>query len=182
MKRRNFLILTAGFTLSASLPLRAGNNKPAVAIEPDASSALNTSQWQTMDRVLNHLFPSEGDAPGAKEIYATAWLYNALGMPGVEQEHLNAMHDGVVKLEKMSKEMHQQAFVKLDETQRETTLRQLEKDSGGRAWLQETLRYILEALLIDPVYGANPDAVGWKWLKHRPGFPRPPVDKRYFLL
>ena len=74
------------------------------------------------------------------------------------------------------------ALKKLDEKQREASLRKLEINAAGKAWLRETLRYIMEALLIDPVYGSNPNAVGWKWLKHRPGFPRPLKDKRYFLL
>jgi gluconate 2-dehydrogenase gamma chain len=180
MNRRSFLILTAGFTLTAA-PLSAASF-PAVAIEPSRRSALSAAQWQAMDRLLNHLFPSENDAPGAKEIYATAWLHNALTMPDVEQQHRDFMRDGVLMLERTSGEIFHKAFIELDETQRETTLRQLEKSAEGRAWLQETLRYVLEALLIDPVYGANPNAVGWKWLQHRPGFPQPPANKRYFLL
>jgi len=44
------------------------------------------------------------------------------------------------------------------------------------------LGYIFEALLVDPVYGGNPNGIGWKWLEHQPGLPRPTADKRYFLL
>ena len=32
---------------------------------------------------------------------------------------------------------------------------------------------------LDPVYGGNPDGIGWKWLMHPPGFPRPPKGKTY---
>jgi gluconate 2-dehydrogenase gamma chain len=43
------------------------------------------------------------------------------------------------------------------------------------------LDYIMEALLTDPVYGGNPNSIGWQWLKHQPGFPRPttPLKRRY---
>ena len=44
------------------------------------------------------------------------------------------------------------------------------------------LTYLLQALLTDPVYGGNPNGVGWKWLHHQPGFPRPPKDETYFKL
>jgi gluconate 2-dehydrogenase gamma chain len=27
------------------------------------------------------------------------------------------------------------------------------------------------------VYGGNPDGIGWRWLGHVPGYPRPPADK-----
>ena len=50
---------------------------------------------------------------------------------------------------------------------------------GGENWLSTLLLYIFEALLTDPVYGGNPNGIGWKWLGHNPGLPRPTADKRY---
>jgi len=44
------------------------------------------------------------------------------------------------------------------------------------------LTYLLEALLADPVYAGNPNGIGWKWLQHQPGFPRPTKNKKYFKL
>jgi len=44
------------------------------------------------------------------------------------------------------------------------------------------LTYILEALLTDPVYGGNPNGIGWTWLQHQPGFPTPTEDKKYYKL
>jgi gluconate 2-dehydrogenase gamma chain len=55
-------------------------------------------------------------------------------------------------------------------------------ETNGKQWISTILRYILEALLTDPIYGGNPNAIGWKWLDHQPGFPRPPANKRYYLL
>ncbi len=181
MKRREFLILTSGFALGTSLSLTA-KTLPDVAFKPDTSSALSSDQWYTMDVVLKHLFPSETNAPGASDVHATAWLHNSLKMPNVEQSHREVMRNGIIQLEKISQELHKKEFTQLEEAMREITLRELEKKRDGHVWLQETLRYILEALLVDPVYGANPGGAGWKWLKHRPGFPLPPANKRYYLL
>lgn len=181
MKRRKFLLLTAGFALGATLPLHA-KKLPNVVIEPSKLIGLNSSEWQVMDAVLNHLFPSEKKSPGAKDIYATAWLHNALVMPDVEASHREFMRDGLLQLEKLSHKIHNTSFINLTEEKRESTLRTLEEDPDGRAWLREALRYILEALLTDPVYGGNPNSIGWKWLKHQPGFPLPVVGKRYYEL
>jgi gluconate 2-dehydrogenase gamma chain len=181
MERRKFLLLTAGFALGATLPLPA-KKRPNVVIEPSPLIGLSSDQWQIMETVLNHLFPSEPDVPGAADIYATAWLHNALVMPDVEQSHRNVMRNGLLQLEKLSHKIHNRSFIALDEEKRESTLRTLEEDPEGRAWLRETLRYILEALLTDPIYGGNPKRIGWKWLKHQPGFPLPVVGKRYFEL
>ncbi|MCK5918446.1 MAG: gluconate 2-dehydrogenase subunit 3 family protein [Cocleimonas sp.] len=181
MKRREFLLLTAGFALSNTLPLQA-KKLPNVVIEPNKIIGLSSDQWQLMDAVLNHLFPSEANAPGAKDVYATAWLHNALAMPKTEQSHRDFMRDGLMLLEKLANKTHQKSFIQLSEAQRESTLRTLEQDREGRAWLRETLRYILEALLTDPIYGGNSESIGWKWLKHQPGFPLPVVGKRYYEL
>jgi gluconate 2-dehydrogenase gamma chain len=181
MKRRKFLLLTAGFTLGSTLPLQA-KKLPNVVIEPNKIIGLSSAQWQIMDAVLNHLFPSEANSPGAKDAYATAWLHNALAMPDTEQSHRDFMRDGLLSLEKLAQKTHQKSFIKLTKKQKESSLRILEQDHEGRAWLRETLRYILEALLTDPVYGGNPESIGWKWLKHQPGFPLPVVGKRYYEL
>ncbi len=181
MKRRKFLLLTAGFALATALPLRA-KKLPNVVIEPNKIIGLSSAQWQIMEAVLNHLFPSEANAPGAKDVYATAWLHNALAMPDTEQSHRDFMRDGLIMLEKLANKTHQASFLTLSEDKRESTLRTLEQDQEGRAWLRETLRYILEALLTDPVYGGNPKSIGWKWLKHQAGFPLPVVGKRYYEL
>lgn len=181
MKRRQFLLLTAGFALSTVLSSQA-KDLPSVVIEPNKLTGLNSLQWEVMDAVLDHLFPSEKQAPGAKDVYATAWIHNALVMPDTEQSHRNFMRDGLLQLEKLAHKIHQTSFLKLTEEKRESTLRTLEEDGDGRAWLRETLRYILEALLTDPIYGGNPNSIGWKWLKHQPGFPLPVIGKRYFEL
>lgn len=179
MNRRDFLILTAGFAASTRLYAKSF---PDVVIEPDKRIGLDSHHWKVMDAALDHLFPAEKNAPGAKDVHATAWLHNALLMPDVEPTHRDFMRDGVIRLETTSLAVQKKSFIQLNEEQREIVLRTTEKDHEGKTWLRESLRYILEAMLSDPVYGGNPNAIGWNWLKHEPGFPRPPKEKRYFLL
>lgn len=179
MNRRKFLILTVGFTASTVI---SAKDFPAVFIEPDKRLSLDSHHWQVIDVILDHLFPSEKDAPGSKDVHATAWLHNALLMPDVDPSHRNFMRDGALKIEKASLKIFRKSFTQLDQVQREKVLRQFEEDFEGKSWLRESIRYILEAMLSDPVYGGNTNAIGWKWLKHRPGFPLPTKDKRYFLL
>lgn len=144
---------------------------------------LSDQQWRTLDAVLEHLFPSEADAPGAGEANALAWLQRVLLDDGTDAGHKELLRAGIAQVEKISAEDYSQDFVELPSARRETVLRAVEQSgSQGSAWLQEIIRYILEALLSDPVYGGNPHGIGWKWLGHTPGFPRPPREKRYFLL
>lgn len=179
MKRRHFLLATIGFSASATLNARS---LPAVRFTPNDRLGIDDHHWHVFDEAMDHLMPSEEQSPGAKDVHATAWFHNALVMPDVTTEHLALMRNGVQLLEKTSLKLFKQSFVTLGHAEREQALRTLEEDHRGKAWIRETLRYILEAMLSDPVYGGNPDGIGWKWLAHRPGFPRPPKNKRYFLL
>ena len=52
----------------------------------------------------------------------------------------------------------------------------------GENWVSTLLFYICEALLTDPIYGGNPNGIGWAWLAHQPGFPRPSPEQSYGVL
>ncbi len=138
--------------------------------------------WLTIDVVQDHLFPSETDSPGAKEINAITYLRNVIVNPMIDQEEKEFILNGVKWLNDLSIEQHESVFVQLSYTQRSDMLHQITKTNSGRKWLSKLLTYIFEALLSDPVYGGNPDGIGWKWLNHHPGFPRPPIHKRYWDL
>ncbi|MDH5394356.1 MAG: gluconate 2-dehydrogenase subunit 3 family protein [Gammaproteobacteria bacterium] len=143
---------------------------------------LNTTTWKTLAAVHLHMFPVATNEPDAASINATAFLKSVLEWPGVEMQDKKFIVDGVGWLNGLATKQFQKEFVLLAAGQKETVLRTVEKSKAGESWLALILLYLLEALLSDPVYGGNVNAVGWKWLQHQPGFPRPPLSKRYFKL
>jgi len=137
-------------------------------------------QQQTVSTVQEHLFPQGPDSPGAADINAAAYLEWAITTPGTYPDTRNTIVNGVGRLQDASRERFDAVFVDLDDERSEQLLRYLaDKTRWGRAWLSLMLYYIFEALLSDPVYGSNPNEIGWRWLQHQPGFPRPPADKIY---
>ncbi len=140
----------------------------------------STQQRQALRAVQEHLFPSEADSPGAVDINATAYLETAITAPGIDPDTRNTVVNGIGRLQDASRERFDVPLNSLDYERREQLLRYLADETRwGRAWLSLLLYYVFEALLSDPVYGGNPDEIGWLWLEHQPGFPRPPVDKTY---
>lgn len=137
-------------------------------------------QRHALRAVQEHLFPSEADSPGAADINATAYLETAITAPGIDPDTRNTIVNGIGRLQDASRERFDVLFNSLDYEQREQLLRYLADETRwGRAWLSLLLYYVFEALLSDPVYGGNPGEIGWRWLQHQPGFPRPPPDKIY---
>ena len=137
-------------------------------------------QRHALGAVQQHLFPGEADSPGAADINATAYLETAIAVPGIDPDTRNTIVNGIGRLQDASRERFDVLFASLDYEQREQLLRYLADETRwGRAWLSLLLYYLFEALLSDPVYGGNPGEIGWRWLQHQPGFPRPPADKIY---
>ena len=75
--------------------------------------------------------------------------------------------------------MTQRTFAELDDAKREQTLQRIAASEAGENWLSTLILYLMEALLTDPAYGGNPGGIGWRWLQHVPGYPRPPKGKTY---
>jgi gluconate 2-dehydrogenase gamma chain len=178
--RRTFLFRSgaalATVAALAGLPYALRNE-----LTRETSFALfSTQQREIVSAVQDHLFPRGPDSPGAADINAAEYLEWAITAPEIDPDTRNTIVNGVGRLKDASIERFDVPFTGLDFEPREQLLRYLaDKTRWGRAWLSLMLYYIFEALLSDPVYGSNLDEVGWRWLQHQPGFPRPPADKIY---
>jgi hypothetical protein len=140
---------------------------------------LGDDEKRLLYHVLAHLFPSSGTAPGAEDINSTRFVSWVLSDKKLKPSRRRLLLSGIGWTEQTAQEMYKRPFVKLDSQEKEQVLRDLEGYSNGQTWLAYMLRYTFEALLGDPVYGINVNQVGWKWLGHRHGVPRPTEDKIY---
>ncbi len=183
LSRRSFLlsggaVLTAG-TVVATVPLALAQQVADETVE--AGFTLN--QKRILSAVTEHLFPKGSGSPGATDINAVAYLESAIFRPGFASKTRNFIINRAHTLHEASMERFDLAFHELEFDQREILLRYVaDRTRWGTNWISSLLSYILEALLSDPVYGGNPDGIGWKWLEHQPGFPRPPANKTYTRL
>lgn len=185
--RRQFLrqsIFVAGSLSLAPIVLAEKNTK-----QLNLKASANWPQpWLTLSYVQNQLFPRSGKintdtySPGASDINATAYLKLMLNVPGADKTERNFIIKGVSWLDGIANSMFGKPFIKLNNDKREKVLQKISKSRSGESWLSTLLSYIFEALLTDPVYGGNTRQAGWKWLQHQAGFPRPPENKKYWLL
>ncbi len=177
--------------IPASAVVQAVISKKSTDLEQFSTAIDNFTEkdWLTITTVQNHLFPSEPDAPGSVEIKALSYLHDFLSNTQTDPETVQFILSGSRLLQVFTQQTFTPSnasnaalFTDLSTEQREKILRQFEQQPEGRRWLVNILNYVLEALLTDPVYGGNPDGIGWKWLEHTAGNPRPPANKRYWLL
>jgi gluconate 2-dehydrogenase gamma chain len=178
MNRRDFLRGTTLAALTAAAPALSG--EPAA--EGPQGRVLNPHQWRTLAVVQEHLLPAEPGAPGAPgagDVRATAYLDAVLADPDLDPEVRPFIVQGVGWLDQLAQAGDERPFVELDAADREDLLRGISDSASGDRWLSLLIGYTLEALLADPLYGGNPGGIGWTWLEHDPGLPRPTAANIY---
>jgi len=183
LSRRAFLIsgsaaLGAG-TVVATVPLVLAEQTTQKTIQPGCT----LTQTEILLAVTEHLFPKGSGSPGATDINAVAYLESAIFRPGFASSTRNFIINRAQTLHEASMERFDLAFHELEFDKRENLLRYVaDRTRWGTNWISSLLSYILEALVADPFYACHPVGIGWQWLEHQPGFPRPPANKTYTRL
>jgi len=176
MNRRDFLRRACLAALTTRIPTRS---PAAAAQEPPRGRVLDAHQWRTIATVQDHLLPAEPGAPGSSDIHATAYLDGVLADPELDPEVRSLILNGIGWLDELAQEGHGRPFADLAPEPREELLRGIVDRPTGDLWLSTLIDYSLEALLGDPLYGGNPGGIGWAWLEHNPGLPRPTPANLY---
>ena len=179
LRRREFLDLLAKASMAGVVASTSG--LLTACHQPTTSNAqlVRREPWTTFSAVQQHLFPSDGNGPGAAEINASLYLKFVLQAADTDAEQRDLIGNGPQWVNDISREQKGGAFIRLSTKDREHVIKMIASSRVGESWLSYLLLYIFEALLADPVYGGNPDELGWKWLQHKPGYPQPPHNKRY---
>ncbi|QOY52218.1 gluconate 2-dehydrogenase subunit 3 family protein [Candidatus Sulfurimonas baltica] len=128
---------------------------------------------QTISMVQGDLFPSTPLFPHTKEINATYYLTQILSHSRVTDEDKAFIKDGVKWLNEEAVLKYKKLYSALSWQQRQETLKDIAETNWGESWIKTIMNYLFEAMLGDPIYGGNKGQVGWKWLNHKSGLPRP---------
>ena len=173
--RRSFLLATGVFAGSVTFgSLLAYYYKSSRTPRP-----FNKSQDRILQEVQEHLFPHSDDSPDADDVNALYYLHFVLSDPEIDEDNKNLLISGVDWLEEECQTTFSKSFINLSSEKRDNIFRIIEGSNWGYRWLSLNLIYIFEALLADPIYGGNPNEIGWKWLEHVPGLPRPTSENMY---
>lgn len=173
VSRRHFIQGLSALSAGLLLPITGR------ATSSNGSSPPTQTPWPTIAAVQQQLFPTEPDSPGASDINAALYLKNLLDEPDFDADERAFILNGPTWLNELATSEYAKPFTRLTPTQQEQLLYRIARSTAGENWLSLLLLYIFEALLSSPVYGGNPDGIGWRWLKHNPGFPQPTTANTY---
>ena len=158
-QKRNFLILTlasaGGFSLYRFLPIR--------------------DEVDTLALVQKDLFPDIDSTLNTQTINARGYISYILHHPRVLQEDKKFIKNALRWLDEEARTLFDLDYGKLEADKRQKVLETIAQTEWGESFIETILTYIFESLLGDPIYGINKNEVGWKWVNHIPGLPRPIV-------
>ena len=179
MKRRTFL---GGATATVAAGVAPMGTRADGGGATQTRLTFDQDQWATIQAVQDHLLPAEPNAPGSRDIHALSYLDRTLADPKFDPDVRGFILNGIGWLEAIAQITEARPFHQVAPAGREELLRQIADSSAGERWLSTLVTYTLEALLADPLYGCNPQGIGWRWLDHHPGNPRPKPAKIYARL
>jgi len=145
----------------------------AFLLLPKYSFAAGVSQLSIIAMVQEDLFPEREGIPTLAQINAEEYLNRVLQQSRVTQEHKNFIRNGAKWLNEEALIIFKKPYLSLSSQRRQKVLHVIAKESWGESWIDTMLTYIYEAMLSDPVYGGNTEGIGWRWLHHISGQPRP---------
>jgi len=140
---------------------------------------LSREDFQLIQSVQGILFPKDRYGPGAREINADKYLLWVLGDRRMDPDEKQYLLNGIRWTGETSRETYAKPYNHLNQKQKEKLIEKISAENWGENWLSMLLTFIIEAMISDPIYGYNEDGIGWKWLAHTPGMPRPNLDNKY---
>lgn len=177
LSRKAFVQLIALSSVAIQIPWLhscSSDVKSEVNISP-----LSQLQYTTVLEVQKILFPDDGNGPGASQINAAAYLTWVLRDPLLDSVEGEFIITRIDKFNEVCKKKYNKEFQELRDDDKIQFVTHITEIKWGKKWLSKLLTFIFEALLLNPAYGGNVDEVGWNWLEHDPGQPRPTNNLLY---
>lgn len=140
---------------------------------------LKEKQFRILERATDILFPQDELGPGAIELQSPQYILWVLRDELIDPDENEFIINGIDLIDEASRKKFGSRYVSLSVIESEQLIELLSKEKWARSWFSVMLTLIFESMFADPVYGSNPDGIGWKWLNHNPGVPRPDYKIAY---
>lgn len=178
ISRRKFVESLVLSGVAIQLPwLQSCENSEAI---PTDVSPFSKREFLDMRSVLWILFPDDGNGPGAEELKADHYILWVLRDKEADPEEIDFLVKNTQLFSSEIEKKEGKSFHELSKSNQNQLLKYLLKETDWcERWSSRLLTLILEALLLDPQYGVNPNEKGWLWLEHNPGYPRPKAAQLY---
>ena len=177
LSRKQFITTLMLGGIATQLPWLTG----CAAQEPIPSdlSPLDQEAFLNLRALLLVLFPEDDNGPSALDVNADRFILWVLNDSELDPNENQYIIDKLEKLQALSVEEEGRGYHACDHDIREDLVERAIELGWGKRFFSRLLTLTFEALLLHPIYGGNPNEVGWLWLEHNPGQPRATTTLSY---
>lgn len=140
---------------------------------------LTALQAEIIQKIQEILFPNDGNGPSVNDINAYGHFVWVLSDKRKRQDEIEYLINGLNWVEETAVENYQKSFNQLTNQQVHQLVDFIANENWGKDWLSVVLTLIFEALALDSIYNINTNQIGWEWLQHQNGTPRPNSNITY---
>jgi gluconate 2-dehydrogenase gamma chain len=156
---------------NASHPQTAATSTTEFAAA-NSPQILTASEALALSAALERLIPSDQNGPGAKE--AMVWRYIDINLGGQYVSLQPVYSQGLAALDAYAQDKKGKVFGRLDATQQDQILKDMEAGTGpggaaGKTFFRILRGHAIEGMFGDPAHGGNANFVGWQLI----GYPGP---------
>lgn len=129
--------------------------------------------------ILDILFPKTSFAPSATELKSDIYYLWILNDSRLKVTKRTFLVNNFLKFQQFCIEKYGKKFSSLDFIAQKEIVSIVNSTNWGETYLSRLMTIILESMFANPIYGSNPEKIGWKWLNYRGGFPEPEEWNKY---
>lgn len=175
--RRDFIkqLTLAGFAVqfSSILSCTSTHEWPTITF---SSSNLTAQDLFLVSKFHEVLFPNDGNGPSYIEINSIEHVLWSISISTIEETHFN---EGLTAVKTLFAQSINADYRDVSSNEWDQFVSIVAQYPDTISWVKQNLTFILESLSMDPIYGINKNEMGWKWLEHQPGFPRPSNENKF---
>ncbi|AGZ82571.1 hypothetical protein CFTD6683_02985 [Campylobacter fetus subsp. testudinum] len=165
--RRSFVKVAYGIMVFSGAPINLFAQNESIL---DDKTLSKDEIYSILNSVSKHLFPIATQL----NIDILSYLKIIISHSKVSLSAKNFIINGAVWLNDTSIKQYESNYLSLSNKKQNDLLDIVAKDEEwGESWIYDMLVFCSEAVFGDPIYGANIDENGWKWISHETGLPQP---------
>jgi gluconate 2-dehydrogenase gamma chain len=147
----------------------------------EGKGVFTDDELELIHNLQNVLFPNDGNGPSAADVNAHNYLVWYLSDELLKKKDFDFIVNGFQSFKKFAqKELGSSVhLLDLKNDDWQIIITKSCEIYEHKDWLSRILTLIFEALLLDPIYGCNTNELGWEWINHIPGNPRPSDVLKY---
>lgn len=129
--------------------------------------------------VLDILLPDSEEGPGALAIKADIYFMWLVADNRVDIYRRTKLISGIKQISELAEKDFSKPMQKMSQPELEELIKIVSSTTWGEKTLSLAMTVCFEAMFANPVYGSNPDFIGWKWLNFNGGIPQPTKKNKY---